>query len=124
MPYTLAANLSRGVFDPQCVWPRAPRGRINSEACSHQPQLAGFKADGSRCDFSDTPGNDADGTPTCKTANDDDAFAGAPKYGDYDGIACFGDKAAAAWVTATPPPGAASPTGTPFGVYFSVLSHN
>ena len=119
------ADLSRGVSDPQCaLWPRAPRDIGDSENCSRQPQLAGRTpgADGTcenagnpPCDFSDAASSDP-GLNCC-------VGSGRPKYGDYNGIACAGQRAFVAWASATAPAGAAAPSADLFGVYFAVVNH-
>jgi hypothetical protein len=96
--------------DPQCAtWPSPSRQSETAEACTHQPQLAGILG-GERCDFSDT----AD----CKTER------GAPKYGDYNGIACAGGKAFLTWASHVSPLRKDSPGGRPprpgnLSVYFA-----
>ena len=52
------------------------------------------------CDFSSShcPSGES-----CKTGG------GAPKYGDYNGIACAGNNVIAAWASATAPPGLPAP---------------
>lgn len=90
--------------DPQCAsgWPCSPRSSGDSEACTTQPQRAGFcSGTGARCDFS----TGCSGTQTCLTGG------GCPKYGDYNGIACAGDYVIGAWSSATPPSGITAPAG-------------
>ena len=96
--------------DPQCAsgWPCAPRSQQDSDSCSVQPQLAGVcglpagGGSGARCDFS---------VGGCAPGEICFAGGGCPKYGDYNGIACAGDYAIAAWSSATPPAGVTAPAG-------------
>ena len=75
----------------------APRSTNDSESCTDQPQQAGFcSGAGTRCDFSDV---NCPGGETCDTGG------GAPKYGDYSGIACAAGRVYAAYASATPPGG-------------------
>jgi hypothetical protein len=91
--------------DPQCAsgWPQPPRSAQDSDSCSVQPQLAGVcmtaagATTATRCDFN-TPGSCPVGQ-TCSTGG------GAPKYGDYNGIACADNHVIAAWSSATAPAG-------------------
>lgn len=102
--------------DSQCGsgWAgNSPRSTNDSESCTVQPQLAGFCGDGvggtpdsgQRCDFSDggcpNPGPSGN-AESCQTGG------GAPKYGDYNGIACAAGRIYAAYASATPPGGAQS----------------
>ena len=118
-------DLSRGVDDAQCtLWPAAPRNLGDSESCSRQPQQAGRVpgADGTctafgaaRCDFSDS----ATANPSLSCC----LSVGAPKYGDYNGITCAGQRAFVAWASATPPAGALAPAANAIGTYFAVVNH-
>jgi hypothetical protein len=114
-----ARNLSNNP-DPQCAsgWPFAPRNKNDSESCSVQPQLAGVcqrdggGGSGNRCDFSIPFG--CPRGETCQTG------PGAPKYGDYNGIACAGNNVIAAWASATAPAGLPAVPG--LSVYSETLS--
>jgi hypothetical protein len=101
----LADSDLSAVDDPECLtWPAAPRSTSDSESCSIQPQLAGVcSISSARCDFSNgcPPGGG-----TCSTGS------GAPKFGDYNGVAALGGRRFAAWASATPPPGASGTAGT------------
>ena len=118
-------DVSRGVADQQCsFWPSPPRNIGDFENCSRQPQLSGRVpgAGGScatpgaaRCDFSDS----ATATPSLACC----LGSGSPKYGDYNGIACAGQRGFIAWASATPPAGAAAPAANSVGTYFAVLTH-
>ncbi len=95
--------------DPQCsTWPVPPEDQNDSESCSVQPQNAGVCLNGSNtgsktpCDYSSSSCPSGE---SCKTGR------GAPKYGDYNGIACAGNNVIAAWASSTPPPGVAAPAG-------------
>jgi hypothetical protein len=111
-----------GVNDPECgnFWPAATNASTDAESCSVQPQLAGRCAppapaaatSGSQqaCDFSSTvcatPGE------ICRNNR------GAPKYGDYNGIACAAGRVYTAWASATVPAGLVAP-GANIDVYSS-----
>jgi hypothetical protein len=120
-----AVDLSRGIADPQCsLWPSSPRNIGDSENCSRQPQLAGLVpgADGTcdapgpdRCDFSDS----ATANPSLNCC----LGLGSPKYGDYNGIACAGQRAFVAWASATAPAHVPAPPANSIGTYFAVLDH-
>jgi hypothetical protein len=98
-----------GAPEPQCAsgWPlglASPDNSNDSESCSVQPQLAGTCLPGPpppampiACDFSSGPA--CPSGSSCKTGS------GAPKYGDYNGIACGGDTVLSTWASATPPTG-------------------
>ena len=73
------------VSDAQCLsWPEPSRQEETAEACTVSHQLAGTLG-GVACDFSETPG--------CQTRK------GAPKYGDYNGIACDATGASLTWAS-------------------------
>lgn len=94
-----------GTPDPECAsgWSVPPRDKNDSESCTVQPQLAGRCVNGSgggsnmACDFSSGPG--------CPSGESCSTSSGAPKYGDYNGIACGGDVVLSTWASATPPSG-------------------
>jgi hypothetical protein len=124
-PLFRAIDLSRGAADAQCsLWPSSPRNLSDSESCSRQPQQAGRVpgADGTcnapgpgRCDFSDS----ATATPSLNCC----LGLGSPKYGDYNGIACAGQRAFVAWASATAPAGVPAPPANSMGTYFAVVDH-
>jgi hypothetical protein len=103
----LESNLTNA-SDPQCAsgWPFGVDSSINSEACNTQPQLAGRcrppagMGSNAPCDFSSGP--------ACAVGETCAAIGGAPKYGDYNGIACGFGRVYTAWASATPPAGTAA----------------
>ncbi len=116
-------NLS-GTPDPQCAsgWPFGSDAANDSESCSTQPQIAGRCAriligggSGAACDLSSGPCPFGE---TCNTFG-----GGVPKYGDYNGIGCGGNRVFSAWASATAPSGVTAP-GTGIRVFDDVLSLN
>jgi hypothetical protein len=87
-----------GTDDPQCAsgWPDGTREPQDATNCTVQPQFAGFcSRTHAVCDFaSATP---CQGGQTCKTA------LGAPKYGDYNGLATGGGLLLNIWASGTAP---------------------
>jgi hypothetical protein len=106
------------VSDPLCAsgWPSATDNAFDSETCGVQPQLAGIcqntatppvnQAPTTRCDFSDCGGAGANtgGTCQCGAGFVCNVGRGAPKYGDYNYVACGAGRYIAAWASATSPP--------------------
>jgi hypothetical protein len=94
-----------GTADAQCAsgWPASAGDSADAEGCTAQPQLAGVCVNSAgmgsftRCDF--------DMGPACPAGETCIAGGGAPKYGDYNGIACGPDRVLATWASATPPLG-------------------
>ena len=84
----LAESDLSGTNDNQCsTWPWPTNATTDSESCSVQPQLAGYcgaasttspPAGYTACDFSST---------TCPAGQSCKIDRGAPKYGDYNGLA-------------------------------------
>ncbi len=104
-----------GVDDQQCGaggagsasnWPCRTRATADSDSCSAQPQKAGrcSATTATRCDYDVVP-SDCPAGETCLTGS------GCPKYGDYNGNACFGGRIISAWASATTPPGLPAGTG-------------
>jgi len=93
-----------GTSDAQCAsgWPTASDSTGASEQCTVQPQLGGAcqstagMGSLTPCDYSSTA---CPAGESCKTGG------GAPKYGDYNGIACGPDRVLATWASATAPAG-------------------
>ncbi|MFL5306423.1 MAG: hypothetical protein ACJ8F1_14495 [Polyangia bacterium] len=112
------------VSDPMCAsgWPSLTRSSATSEACSVQPQLAGQCRDSNpatvdsnaACDFSSCPGASC----PCLAGETCQGGGGAPKYGDYNGVACIGNRFYAAWASATSPPGT-TPASTDIDIFFA-----
>ena len=112
------------VSDPMCAsgWPSLTRSSSTAEACSVQPQLAGQCRDSNpatadsnaACDFSSCPGPSC----PCLAGETCQGGGGAPKYGDYNGVACVGNRFYAAWASATSPPGTV-PASTDIDVFFA-----
>jgi hypothetical protein len=124
-----------GTADPQCGsgWPDGGNPR-DSEACSQQPQRAGFclacpagsqvgegcgltpslDNDPPRCDYSlpDCPSGTACIRPV--------ANRGSGKYGDYTGIACANDVAFVTWTSSVSPTDMATFGG--LRVYFAKVT--
>jgi hypothetical protein len=98
------ANVT-GASDPQCAtgWPGGVDQSGDSELCNAQPQLGGRcltalgTGSNAACDF--TSG------PACPAGESCVPTRGAPKYGDYNGIACGFGRVYTAWSSATPPLG-------------------
>jgi hypothetical protein len=118
--FTSVINLTNSP-DPQCAnWtPFAPRSQDDSESCSVQPQLAGvcqndwYTGSGKPCDFSSGP--------PCPSGESCKADGGAPKYGDYNGIACAANGSViVAWTSGTAPAGLPPVTG--LNVFSTVVS--
>jgi hypothetical protein len=121
-------NLS-GNPDPQCGppglpdppnWPKAPRSKDDSEACSHQHQRAGIcLSTGARCGFTCGP------TESCSCPDGDlcDTRKGHPNYGDYNGNACSSGRIFAAWASATAPKQLSTPPSSAarIRIYSTVL---
>ena len=133
--YFVADNLAHEVevshaVDPQCDsgWPSGGSSR-EAEACSHQPQFAGFclpctagsQVGGTctatpnpttpRCDYSS--GACPSGTACVHPASD----RGSGRYGDYVGIACANQSAYVAWASAKHPSDLPNTAG--LNVYFA-----
>ena len=112
------------VSDPMCAsgWPGLTRSAANPEACSVQPQFAGQCRDSdpttadsaAPCDFSSCPGASC----PCLAGETCQGGGGGPKYGDYNGVACAGNRFYAAWASATSPPGTI-PASTDIDVFFA-----
>ncbi len=82
---------------------------FDSETCGVQPQLAGAcQLSGNRCDFSDCggAGMNTGGSCQCTGGGGDvcNVGRGAPKYGDYNYVACSAGRYVAAWASRTSPP--------------------
>ena len=113
-----------GTADAQCAsgWPGAPDDQNDSERCTVQPQLAG------RCQTSSGGGSstrcDYSSGPTCPSGESCRTGAGAPKYGDYNGIACGPDRVLATWASATAPFGFTGPPPTGIRVFADVETVN
>jgi hypothetical protein len=124
-----------GTADPQCGsgWPDGGNPR-DSEACSQQPQQAGFclacpagSQVGDGCSISPSPGHDA---PRCDYSSPDcpsgtacirpAANRGSGKYGDYTGIACANDVAFVTWTSSISPTDMATFDG--LRVYFAKVT--
>jgi hypothetical protein len=108
-----------GASDPQCAsgWPFSVDSPTESETCNVQPQFAGrcltAAGTGSNapCDFSSGP--------ACAAGETCQALGGAPKYGDYNGIACGSERVYTAWTSATPPAGTQA-TGSGLRIFSNV----
>jgi hypothetical protein len=124
-----------GTADPQCDsgWPDGGNPR-DSEACSQQPQQAGFclacpagSQVGDGCSISPSPEHDA---PRCDYSSPDCpsgtacirpvANRGNGKYGDYTGIACANDVAFVTWTSSVSPTDMATFNG--LRVYFAKVT--
>jgi hypothetical protein len=110
----VAANINMSVnADSHCAsgWPNGTRD-ASSANCTAQPQNYGLCTNfttspptiGANCSPGAVPGT-CGLTATCVGVNN-----GIPKYGDYNGLACAGGYAFAAWSTATGPT-AGAPAG-------------
>ena len=124
-----------GTADPQCGsgWPDGGNAR-ESEACSQQPQRAGFclacpagSQVGDGCNIRPSPSQDP---PRCDYSSPDcplgtacirpAANRGNGKYGDYTGIACANDAAFVTWTSSVSPTDMATVDG--LRVYFAKVT--
>ncbi|KAB2966091.1 MAG: hypothetical protein F9K16_00290 [Thermoanaerobaculia bacterium] len=113
-------DLTGAVDDPQCAsgWPCRPRSSQDAESCSVQPQMAGRcglpggGGSNAPCDYS--TGCAAPGE-VCRTGG------GCPRYGDYNYVACAGDRIVTAWASATPPAGIAGAVPAGVNTYVRVV---
>ncbi len=114
-----ASGWPGGVRSPQdsqnCTLPNPPAG-LCTQACAITPQPGVIcpASSNAPCDFAAAPPTGCPVNEACSTGS------GAPKYGDYNGIACASDRVYTAWASATPPGNiAAAPPG--INVFTSVL---
>jgi hypothetical protein len=99
-----------GANDNECsTWPAATNATSDSESCSIQPELAGRcltsmgAGSNTPCDFTSTVCPSGE---TCQTGR------GAPKYGDYNGVAAGAGLRFSAWSSSVPPAGVGGTSGT------------
>ena len=111
----VGVNINMSVnADSHCSsgWPSGTRDQSSATSCTIQPQAYGLCTSFvtlaptiiGNCQPGAVPGT-CGITATCVAVN-----SGAPKYGDYNGLACAGGYAFAAWTTATAPT-AGAPAG-------------
>lgn len=105
-PIGVACDTTPGTAGCACSRPGQCGAGLTCSAgrCIDNRRLVGGSAP--RCVFSQ---------PSCQASETCQIGRGAPKYGDYNGLACTGASTFMAWASGTPPAGA---VGAGFGVFY------